>query len=76
MDEIPGAKFNHTKFYFQAGKKESGTMVPLMCEIKQKLLSKGLKLIQINFKTIPVELHNEAFWASLFPQAALWLLEE
>jgi hypothetical protein len=51
-------------------------MVPLICEIKQKLLSKGLKLNQINFKTIPVGQHNEAFWASLFPQAALWRLEE
>lgn len=75
-DEIPGEKLNHTKFYFRSGQKESETMVPLMCEIKQKLLSKGLKFNQVNLKTLPNGQHNEAFWGSLFPQAAVWLLEE
>ncbi len=75
-DEIPGKKLGRIKLYFRAGEKESETMVPLMCDIKQQLLRKGLKSNQINFKTLPNGQHNEAFWASLFPQAALWLLEE
>ena len=74
-DEISAEKLDQTKFYFRAGKKESETMVPLMCEIKQKLLSKGLKSDQVNFKTLSDGQHNEAFWSGLFPQAALWLLE-
>jgi len=75
-DEIPKEKLDPIKIYFRAGKKESETMAPLMCDIKQQLLSKGLNPNQINFKTIPGGQHNEAFWASLFPHAALWLLEE
>ena len=75
-DEISGEKLDQIKLYFRAGEKESETMAPLMCDIKQQLLCKGLKSNQINFKTLPDGQHNEAFWASLFPQAALWLLEE
>jgi len=75
-DEIPKEKLDQIKLYFRAGKKESETMAPLMYDIKQQLLSKGLNPNQINFKTIPGGQHNEVFWASLFPQAALWLFEE
>ncbi len=74
-DEIPRDKLKQIKIYFRAGEDESQTMVPLMYDIKQQLLCKGLKSKQINFQTIPEGQHNEALWASLFPEAALWLLE-
>lgn len=75
-DEIPGDKLYRIKLYFRAGEKESETMVPLMYDIKQQLLCKGLESNQINMETLPGGQHNETFWAGLFPQAALWLLEE
>ncbi|HZJ35854.1 MAG TPA: alpha/beta hydrolase-fold protein [Gillisia sp.] len=49
-DEIPGEKLDQIKLYFRAGKKENETMVPLMCDIKQQLLRKGLKSNQIILK--------------------------
>ena len=64
------------KFYFRAGEKESETMVPLMFKIKDLLLYKGLPPEHLNISSIKEGEHNEALWANLFPQAALWLLEE
>ncbi|RKS53483.1 putative alpha/beta superfamily hydrolase [Gillisia mitskevichiae] len=63
------------QFYFRAGEKESETMVPLMLKMKELLSSKQISEAQINIEAVPNGEHNEAFWASLFPEAALWLMD-
>ncbi|MCF4101318.1 alpha/beta hydrolase [Gillisia sp. M10.2A] len=65
-----------SKFFFRAGEKESERMLPLMNKTVEELHKLGLAEDQIDMKLLTEGQHNEAFWSSLFPQAALWLLEE
>ncbi len=64
------------RLYLRAGDKESETMVPLMLKMKELLINKGMPLHHINSSSIKDGEHNEALWKSLFPNAALWLLQE
>ncbi|WP_010231113.1 alpha/beta hydrolase [Gillisia marina] len=62
------------QFYFRAGEKESETMVPMMYKMNDILSSKLSSNAQINIASIPNGEHNEALWAGLFADAALWLM--
>ena len=66
---------NSTKLFFRAGHKESETMVPLMIKMRQILIDKGVSMCDLNSKTVFDGTHSENFWASQFPEAALWLFE-
>jgi len=63
------------KIYFRAGEDEDETMVPLMNEMKNRLIDKGLNPGHLNTKSIPGGQHNEAAWSKMFPKAALWLMK-
>jgi len=63
-----------TKIFFRAGHKESETMVPLMMKMRQILIDKGMSMCDINSKAVFEGTHSEKFWASQFPEAALWLI--
>ncbi|OUR96099.1 alpha-mannosidase [Flavobacteriales bacterium 33_180_T64] len=63
-----------SKFFFLAGTKESDTMVPNQEKMVALLLSKGLKIDNIQNKIIEGGEHNEALWRSNFPQAYQWLI--
>jgi len=71
---MDSTKLSDNQFYFRAGEKESETMVPLMFEMKDLLSSKVNSEKQINIQSIPEGEHNEATWATIFPDAARWLL--
>ncbi len=73
---IEATGLSNNQFYFRAGEKESETMVPLMCEMKELLSTKLNSAEHINIQSIPEGEHNEAMWATLFPDAALWLLKD
>ncbi len=73
---IDDHELSNNQFYFRAGEKESETMVPLMYKMKESLSSKLNTEEQINIQSIPEGEHNEAMWASLFPDAVLWLLKD
>tara|TARA_R100001369_G_scaffold20091_1_gene36539 strand:- start:10418 stop:11245 length:828 start_codon:yes stop_codon:yes gene_type:complete len=74
-ENIEPENIKNSHFYFRAGEKESETMVPLMIEMKELLTSKLNNEVQINLDSIPDGEHNEALWAGLFPDSALWLLD-
>ena len=73
---LEDSEIGKQEFYFRAGEKESETMVPLMNDMKKMMLLKLNSCSQINSASIPEGEHNEKLWASLFPQAAQWLLED
>ncbi len=65
----------HTsRFYFVAGPAESETMVPLMSEVRNDLLARGMKTSHIAFKTPADGQHAEWFWRREFGPAYRWLL--
>ncbi|TVZ25205.1 putative alpha/beta superfamily hydrolase [Gillisia sp. Hel_I_86] len=74
-ESIKSNSFSKTELYFRAGEKESETMVPLMFKMKELLSCKLNSEAQLNIASIPNGEHNEALWAKVFPDAALWLLE-
>ncbi len=67
---------SNNEFYFRAGEKEGETMIPLMFEMKDLLSSKLNSEKHLNIQSIPEGEHNEAMWATLFPDAANWLLKD
>ena len=75
-EDLESSKVGKQELYFRAGEKESETMVQLMNDMKKVMLLKLNSCSQINSASIPEGEHNEKLWASLFPQAAQWLLED
>lgn len=73
---IPNEQLSEMYFYFRAGDHEGEKMLPLMNKMKYLLLSKGVNSNKINYKSVVGGQHSESFWGSLFPTAALWLLNE
>lgn len=73
-DNIDSADLKQIEVYFRAGEAEDESMVPLMVEMENRLLEKGLKPNHFDLKSIPGGQHNEAAWSKLFPEAAVWLL--
>lgn len=75
--------FKHTKqrlkpgaqqdFYFVASELESETMVPLMQEMQQIMLDKGISEDKIKYKVTADGAHSEWYWNREFPEAFLWL---
>ena len=63
------------KIYFSAGQKEGEDMVPLMKEMKNRLISKGLDASHFYLQSIPNAEHNEKQWAAAFPHAIKWLIK-
>jgi predicted alpha/beta superfamily hydrolase len=63
-----------SRFYFVAGPAESETMVPLMNEVRQGLLARGVSASHIAFKTPADGQHAEWFWRREFGAAYQWLL--
>ncbi|MDO7883907.1 alpha/beta hydrolase [Hymenobacter cheonanensis] len=63
-----------SRFYFVAGPAESETMVPLMNEVRQGLLAKGVAPSHIAFKAPADGRHAEWFWRREFGPAYRWLL--
>ncbi|SDS41264.1 Predicted hydrolase of the alpha/beta superfamily [Gillisia sp. Hel1_33_143] len=74
-DNTELSKLKQIAIYFRAGEAEDETMVPLMKEIKERLINKGLTQDQLNTRSIPNGQHNEMAWSRLFPDAALWLIK-
>ena len=75
-NQIEIENIKDTKLYLRAGDSESETMVPRMFRIRQQLIDKGYSPCNIYTRAIPGGKHNEKFWASLVPEAVLWLMEE
>ncbi|QED39078.1 alpha/beta hydrolase [Antarcticibacterium arcticum] len=67
-------ELSSTKIFFRAGHKESETMVPLMMQMRQILIDNGISMCDVNSKAVFEGTHSEKFWASQFPEAALWLI--
>jgi predicted alpha/beta superfamily hydrolase len=65
-----------SRFYFVAGPAESETMVPLMREVSNVLLARGLKPSHVAFSTPTDGQHAEWFWRREFGPAYRWLLAE
>ena len=61
------------KFYFVSGTTEDATMVPLMVNMKDSLISKGLDTSRVRLKTCTDGQHSEWFWAREFPVAYQYL---
>lgn len=75
VEIIESEDIENLKFFFRAGEKESESMVPLMVKMKELIAPKLNSEAQLNIASIPGGEHNEALWAELFPEAALWLLD-
>jgi len=67
-------ELSSTKLFFRAGHKESETMIPLMMQMRQILIDKGVSMCDVNSKAVFEGTHSEKFWASQFPEAAIWLV--
>jgi predicted alpha/beta superfamily hydrolase len=65
-----------SRFYFVAGPAESETMVPLMREVRDGLLARGVAPGHIAFETPADGQHAEWFWRREFGPAYRWLLAE
>lgn len=63
-----------SRFYFVAGPSESETMLPLMTEVRNGLLAKGVKPSHIELKAPADGKHAEWFWRREFGPAYRWLL--
>src|SRR5690606_7501853 len=75
-NQIDIEKIKDTKLYLRAGDSENESMIPQMFRIRQQLIDKGYSRCNIYARAIPEGKHNENFWASLFPEAVLWLMED
>ena len=75
-ENVDPEDIKNIEIYFRAGEDEDETMVPLMIEMENRLIEKGLAKDHFNLMSIPGGKHNEAAWSKLFPEAALWLLEK
>lgn len=64
---------SNMKFYFVSGTNESSSMVPLMNQMKNTLISNGLPEERSLLVTDPNGQHSEWFWAEEFPAAYVWL---
>jgi predicted alpha/beta superfamily hydrolase len=65
-----------SRFYFVAGPAESETMLPLLVEARQQLLSNGVVPSHIHLKVPADGQHAEWFWRREFGPAYRWLLAE
>ncbi|MGI4875024.1 MAG: alpha/beta hydrolase [Janthinobacterium lividum] len=63
-----------SRFYFVAGPAESETMLPLMAETRNILLSRGLPASHLALKTPADGKHSEWFWRREFGPAYQWLM--
>ncbi|HEX7414254.1 MAG TPA: alpha/beta hydrolase-fold protein [Bacteroidia bacterium] len=67
---------NDMKFYFVAGTNESTTMVPLMQDMRDSVITYGLDSSRTKLRTYVGGQHSEAYWALEFPAAYLWLFSD
>lgn len=65
-----------SRFYFVAGPAESETMLPLMRQVRDGLLARGLAPSHLAFKAPADGKHAEWFWRREFGPAYRWLLAE
>ncbi|WP_411768140.1 alpha/beta hydrolase [Winogradskyella sp. A3E31] len=63
-----------SKFFFLVGTEEGESMVPDMEKMITLLKSKGLGSDRVQSKVIEGGKHNEALWATHFPEAYQWLM--
>ncbi len=64
------------KFYFVSGTTEDVSMVPLMNDMRDSLINKGLNASRINLVTFADGQHSEWFWDREFPAAYQWLFSD
>lgn len=64
------------KFYFVSGTTESSSMVPLMNQMRDSLLSLGLPSNRIEFQTHADGQHSEWFWSREYPAVYTWLFND
>lgn len=64
------------KFYFMSGTNESSSMVPLMIQMQDSLLSLGLNGSRIRLETHSDGQHSEWFWAREFGGVYTWLFND
>ncbi|MCV2352060.1 alpha/beta hydrolase [Paucibacter sp. Y2R2-4] len=63
------------RLYLLSGDQEGRDMVDNMSTVYASLLKAGHPADQLSIKVTPGAGHNEAFWASEFEQAVLWLFK-
>lgn len=64
------------EFYFVASRQESETMVPLMQQMQQLLLERGVAPENIGYSATEDGAHKEWFWQREFPAVFLWLFSD